>query len=196
MKRAKKQEEIVVIEKVFDFITHTFPKEMKKAAKEFRKSPEAETAQDERSYSRGFISWFLLERETNLGLTPMELAYNFPLDFFTAQDRKIIKNFTEHVLSLFEVKRINNKRFLLKNVVDSKEYTVKTIDFPNVLEEDDCIQALIVKKLEGHYFFYGNVFTYARAEGLKIKEYLLKNVGKIRKRPKPEIEWEISYKNE
>ncbi|MBS3114104.1 hypothetical protein J4448_03305 [Candidatus Woesearchaeota archaeon] len=194
MEKAKKQEEVIVIEKVFDFITHTFPKDLKKAAKEFKKSVEAQAANDERDYTRGLMSYFLLERKINLGLTPMELAQSFPLDFFTKQDRKIINNFVDHTTSIFDVKRKNGKEILLEDAVSGRRYLVKTIDFPDVLENGEFVKAILVKKLEGDYFFYGNVLTYARAEGLKMKEYLLKNIGKIKKRQKPEIEWKIEYK--
>ena len=54
--KAKKQEEVKVIEKVFDFIIHIFPKDLKKAEKEFKKSSEVQSARDERTYQRGLIS--------------------------------------------------------------------------------------------------------------------------------------------
>lgn len=186
--------EVTVIEKVFDFVVHTFPKELKKASKEFKKSDEAEAAKDERTYERGLLSWFLLERKTNLGLTPMELAYLCPLDCFTNRDRRIIKNFIEHTISLFEVKKIHNKDYLLENVIDKKEHLVNTIDFPDIVKEGEFIRALIVKKLEGGYFFHGNVLTYTKQDGLEIRDFLLKNIKKIKKRKKPKIEWEIRYK--
>lgn len=194
MKKDRKQKEVIVVGKVFDFITHTFPNELKKAAKEFKKSLEAQLAQDKRAYSRGLMSYFLLERKINLGLTPMELAQSFPLDFFTKQDREIISNFVGYRTSIFEVKRKDGKNILLEDAVSERVYLVKTIDFPDVLENGEFVKAALVKKFEGNYFFYGNVFTYARAEGLKMKEYLLKNMGKIKKRQKPEIEWEVEYK--
>ena len=92
------------------------------------------------------------------------------------------------------MKRKNGKEILLEDAVSGRRYLVKTIDFPDVLENGEFVKAILVKKLEGDYFFYGNVLTYARAEGLKMKEYLLKNIGKIKKRQKPEIEWKIEYK--
>jgi hypothetical protein len=52
----------------------------------------------------------------------------------------------------------------------------------------------MIKKYEGHFFFYGNVWTYTKEEGMNIKDYLLKNIKKKRKTQKPEIEWEIKYK--
>ena len=194
MKNAKTQEEVKVIEKVFDFIMHICPHDLKKAAKEFKEGVEAQSVNNERGYTRGLTSYFLLERKTNLGLTPMELAQSFPLDFFTKQDRKIINNFVDHTTSIFDVKRKNGKEILLEDAVSGRRYLVKTIDFPDVLENGEFVKAILVKKLEGDYFFYGNVLTYARAEGLKMKEYLLKNIGKIKKRQKPEIEWKIEYK--
>ncbi len=194
MKKIKKQEEVVVIEKVFDFITHTFPKDLKKAAKEFKKSVEAQVANDKRDYTRGLMSYFLLERKTNLELTPMELAQSFPLDFFTKQDKEIINNFVDHISSIFEVKRKDGKEILLEDAVSGRVYLVKTIDFPDVLENGEFVKTILVKKLEGDYFFYGNVLTYTRAEGLKMKEYLLKNIGKIKKKHKPEVEWGVKYK--
>ena len=125
----------------------------------------------------------------------MELAYSFPLDFFTNKDREIIRNFIEHKTSLFEFKSKDGKDILLEDSVSGKMFLVKTIDFPDVLENGDFLKATLVKKIDGDYFFYGNVSTYAKEDGLKMNNFILQNIDKIKKKKNLEVEWEIEYKN-
>ena len=190
MTRGKIQPETKVIRKVLGFINNLHPKELQKANKEFQATQEAQSAKDDTTYYSGFLSYFLLQRKIK-GATPMEYALLFPLDFFTKNDRKIIRNFVEYNDSLFQVVHINRKDYLIKNVIDSKKYLIKTIDFPNLLKVNDYISALIVKSQKGSYFFYGNVRAYSKENGEELKKYVLKNIKKIKPRHYPEIEWEI-----
>lgn len=171
-----KQLEVEVINKVVDFVMHMHPDETKRALKEYDSSQEAKITKDDRSYQRGFLSWFLLQKRLRNEITPIELAYLFPLDYFTKKEKLIIKNFMNSINSLFQVKDIsgNKKDFILVNMWDRKKYKVKTIDFPDILKKKDYIRALIVKKVEGDYFFYGNVWTYEENDALSIKEEFIK----------------------
>lgn len=194
MTRGKGQPEAQVIGKVLDFINNLFPHELKRATKEFRTTQEAKIVSDEAAYYRGLLSYFLIQRTIN-GATPMEYAISFPLGFFTKKDKRIIANFVGHIESLFVVKQISNGRkdFLLQDITNHKEYLVKTIDFPDLLKEGDIISALIVKKVEGTYFFYSNVLTYDTENALKMKKWLIRKRNEIQKRMVPEIDWEIIY---
>ncbi|MBI2671796.1 hypothetical protein HYX16_02585, partial [Candidatus Woesearchaeota archaeon] len=83
-----------------------------------------------------------------------------------------------------EIKYIsrNRKDYLIQNVLDDRKYLVKTIDFPSKLIIGDFISALIIKKLDDNYFFYGLVISFSRENGLKIKKDFLKKYEELKNR--------------
>lgn len=191
-----KPKEIILVDKVVDMINNVFPQELKRAVKVYQKEPEAKNCKRDIDFSRGFLSWFLLKRTVQGGITPMELAYSFPLDYFTAEERKIIKNFLNFRESVFEIINIsdNKKDYLLQDVLTNKEFLIKTIDFDSVLSGGDFVIATVVSKIEGDYFFYGNVGAYSREVGLKVKKSLIEANKRVRRpiaKRNVEVEWEI-----
>ena len=188
----KENQEAKVIGKVLQFINSMFPKELKKANKEYQNTQEAKMTTDKALYYRGFLSYFLIQRMIN-GATPMEYAYSLPLNYFSNVEKTIIQRFINHTESLFEIKLIskNRKNFLIIDVTNNKKYSVITLDFPDILKEHDIIRALIVKKTKQDYFFYGNVWSYNKQEALKTKMPILLEIKEKRKIPK--IEWDIRY---
>jgi hypothetical protein len=193
MTKDDKPKELDIIGKVLDFINQLFPQELKKAKKEFDKTQEVKIVNTEREYYRGFLAYFLIKRTIN-GATPMEYAYTSHMNYFKREEKQIIKNFIEYVDSLFEIKQINKnkKDFLLQNVIDKKEYLVKTIDFPtNILSEEDFIRTLIVRRKLTEYFFYGNVSAYNPKEGRALKKSICSKLKEMPTKNVPEIKWTI-----
>lgn len=174
------QPEIQVIGKVLDFIDHTFPGELKKASQEYEKTTEAKTAKGTSEFYNGFLSYFLLQRKINGG-TPMEHAFLFPFDYFSRQDKQIINNFVDHIESLFEIVDVKGKDYTIRNTVNGRKYLVNTIDFPVLIKKEQLVRALIVKRNEGSYFFYGNVWTYAPEDEKEMREYVQRFVKSKKK---------------
>ena len=112
----------------------------------------------------------------------MEHAFLFPFDYFSRQDKQIIDNFVDHIESLFVIMDIKGKDYTLKNTVNGRKYLVKTIDFPELIKKGQTVRALIVKRLDGYYFFYGNVWTYSAEEEKEMKEYVQRLVKKSKKK--------------
>ena len=145
----------------------------------------------------GFHAWFLLKFEFPSNSTAMEMADSFPMDFFDKKDRKMIKNFLNYKESLFEIIEISkdNRDYTIKDIIDKKEYLIKTLDLPAKFKNNEIVQAIIVKNLDGEYFFYGVVKSFTISNKKKfIKEILeeIKFENEIRKeREKIEVEWEI-----
>ena len=187
----KKPQEVELIWKVVDFITNIHPNEIKKASKEFQKIDNTKLGRE--AYERELLAWFLLKRNIK-GATPMEYAYSFPLDFFTREDKEIIKNFINYIESFFEVAKISKdkKDYEIVDITSNKRYLIKTIDFPDVLQEKGFIRALIVKK-GNHYFFYGNVAQYTKKEEKRLKKEILSGYYAHKKRESLEIKWDIEY---
>lgn len=197
-KKPKRPKEVIAIDKVLGMINYLFPREIKKAEKAYEKTQEGEWAKGREEYDRGLNAYFVLKHIIK-GATPIEYANSFPLSYFSQEDRKVIKNFLNFNESLFEVKAIsgNRKDYSIEDI-DGKAYLVKTIDFPDVLKEGEFIRAILIKNLAGDYFFYGNVLSYSREEGPKVKDALLAIMKKEGQWPlireTPEIEWEIEQK--
>ncbi len=168
-----KPKEVEIIDKVFSYMEDYHPGEARKALKEYNETEEAKIAQDDSQYQRGFLAYFILEKEVK-GLTPMEHAYNLNLlvDYFNSEERRIIKNFLEHINSFFEITKasIDKKDYHLKELFTGKKYLVKTLDLTGKLEPGEIIKTIIVRKKGREYFFYGTIHKY----GAEIKESIQK----------------------
>ena len=94
----------------------------------------------------------------------------------------MIGNFLAFKKTLFEIKYIsrNRKDYLIQDVLDDRKYLVKTIDFPSKLIIGDFINALIIKRLDDNYFFYGLVTSFSRENGLEIKKDFLKKYEELK----------------
>jgi len=174
-----------------DFVIGLYPDVMKKAKKEYN-STKNYPAKDFESYLRGFMAWFLLEYIVQKCATPIELAFSFPLDYFSKKDKEIIKNFIHFNKSLFQVKEASENKYVLIDLWDNKKYNVKTIDLDGKLNKGDFLITILVKSLKDHYFFYGDIILYDKEEAEEIKIELMKHPGE--KYSPPEIEWDIGYK--
>ena len=176
---------VTLIEKISILAGISFPDEDEKAFEKFQEEnkKEIEIMQSEIDFNRAFQAWFLLEYRLPNGKTPMEFVFSRrDLDkLFSKKEISMIGNLLAHIQSLFEIKKIskNKKNYTIENVLDNKSYIIKTIDFPAKLNMGDLISATIVQKLEGDYFFYGNVATYSKKEGQRMKNFMLKEIGKL-----------------
>ena len=173
--------EVKLIGKVSFHTSLGFENEEEKAVEKFAEENKnkLKLIKSEKDFNRGFQAWFNLEYRLPNGLTPMEWAFSND-KMFEKKELEMIKNFLDHKNSLFEVIKIsdNKKDYTLKNIMDSKEYYVETIDFPAVLKIGDFLNAVLVEKLGGNYFFYGNVMSYSKKEGEKMKRIFLEEIKK------------------
>lgn len=125
----------------------------------------------------GFHAWFLLKYEFPNEATAMEMADSFPMDFFTKDEKKMIKNFLNYKESLFKIIKISNDKrdYTIKDMLTSKLYLVKTLDMPAKFKEKDLIKTMIIKNLENDYFFYGGVKSFKVSD----KEEFIKEMLEI-----------------
>jgi len=177
-----------LINKIFLLVDTGFHDEEEKAIESFNIAykNEIEIMSSEADINRSFQAWYLLKYQLLNGKTPIEFVFSRgDLEkLFSKKERDMIGNFLGYIESLFEIKKIseNKKNFTIENVLDNKEYVIKTIDFPEVLKEGDFIRIIIVKKIEGYYFFFGNVATFSKKEGEKMKKSILKEMNKLKKK--------------
>ena len=145
----------------------------------------------------GFHAWFLLKYEFPNEATAMEMADSFPMDFFTKDEKKMIKNFLNYKESLFKIIKISNDKrdYTIKDMLTSKLYLVKTLDMPAKFKEKDLIKAMIIKNLENDYFFYGGVASFNVSDKKEfIKEMLeIVKIENIIQKERKEgfIEWKF-----
>lgn len=198
-KRLNKALETKMIGKVRGMIDHLYPAIEKKAREIFvHKNEDAmKIIRRKLDFRLAFHAWFLLKYEFPSGATAMEMADSFPMDFFTKQDKKMIKNFLNYRESLFEILEISNdkRNYTIRDLLDKKIYVIKTLDLPAKFLEGQLIRAIIIKNLEGDCFFYGAVQSYNITDKRKfIKEMLdeikLENAVK-EERKEGVVEWEI-----
>lgn len=128
-------------------------------------------------FNLAFHAWFLLKYEFPSEATAMEMAESFPMDFFTEDEKKMIRNFLNYKESLFEILKISDdkRNYAIKDLADNKTYLIKTLDLPDRFCEGQLIKVIIIKNINRDYFFYGAVQTFTiRNKKRFIKEMLNK----------------------
>ncbi len=194
-----KAPEARMIGKVRGMIDHLYPGVEEKSREHFVHEHEYAMKVIKRKvdFRLAFHAWFLLKYEFPSGATAMEMADSFPMDFFTADEKKMIKNFLVYKESLFEILKISeNKRdYMIKDLLDKRTYFIKTLDLPAHFSKGQLIKAIIIKNLEGDYFFYGAVQSFDinnRKEFIKEMIQVIKLENILREeREGGVIEWEI-----
>lgn len=175
--KKKKPWETKLIEKIQDVINYYFPKATAEALSKFKKEKEEEIPlmRTKVDFARGFQAWFLLKYLIEGKFTPMEFISGNPAGYFTKKELQMVGNFLDNKKGLYEIISIskNKKDYIIKNVVNNDVTTVKTINFPAKLSVKEYIYAIPVKRLDGNYFFYGNVACYSRENGEHIKKVFL-----------------------
>jgi len=175
--KKKKPWETKLIEKIQDVINYYFPKATAEALSKFKKEKEEEIPlmRTKVDFARGFQAWFLLKYLIEGKFTPMEFISGNPAGYFTKKELQMVGNFLDNKKGLYEIISIskNKKDYIIKNVVNNDVTTVKTINFPAKLSVKEYIYAIPVKRLDGNYFFYGNVACYSRKNGEHIKKVFL-----------------------
>ena len=202
--KINKAPEAEMISKVRGMIDHLYPGIEEKAREIFVHENEDAMKIIKRKvdFRLGFHAWFLLKYEFPSEATAMEMADSFPMDFFTKDDKKMIKNFMNYKESLFEILEISEdgRDYKIKDLLDKKIYLIKTLDLPAKFSEEQLIKAMIIKNLEGNYFFYGGVQSWEIKNKNKfIREMLNKIKIENAMRKDKEggfIEWEFDKNKE
>ena len=198
-KMINKVPEEKMIGKVRGMMEHLHPEAEEKAREVFIHEPEYRMSLARRKvdYLPAFYAWFLLKYEFPNGATAMEIADSFPMDFFNKDEKKMIKNFLNYNESLFEILEISKdkKDYKIKNFLDKRIYLIKTWDMPAKFSKRQLIKAMIIKNLDGNYFFYGAVQSF----DIEDKKSFIKDMLRViqienlirKEREKGIIEWEI-----
>jgi len=176
-----KAPEAKMIGKVRGMIDHLYPGIEEKAREIFIHEHESAMKIIRRKvdFRLAFHAWFLLKYEFSSRATAMEMADSFPMDFFNKDDKKMIKNFLNYKESLFEILEISEdkKNYTIRDLLDNNFYLIKTFDLPARFSKEDLIKAIIIKNLDGDYFFYGAVQAYDVANR---KEFIKEMLNVIR----------------
>jgi hypothetical protein len=108
------------------------------------------------------------------------MASTYPFEYFTEEEKNIIDNFFQWRESFFEIKKIlDNKRdFLVLDLVTGQECIVETIKLDKPFNVGDVLSSIIIRKLNGNYFFYGNIGIY-KGEGAKEMKKEIKKIGTL-----------------
>ncbi len=173
-KKINKAPEAKMIGKVRGMINHLYPGIEEKSREIFIHNHEYAMNVIKRKvdFRLAFHAWFLLKYEFPSKATAMEMADSFPMDFFSKDEKKMIKNFLNYKESLFEILEISedNRDYTIKDFLDKRRYLIKTLDLPAKFSKGELIKATIIKNIEGNYFFMGP-FNHSM---LKTKRDLLK----------------------
>ncbi|MFH1376060.1 MAG: hypothetical protein ABIH25_00320 [Candidatus Woesearchaeota archaeon] len=165
-KKRQKPWETKLIEKIIDVTGYCFPGAEEEALKQFNKvkAKEISVMRTKVDFDRGFQTWFLLKYLIEEKFTPMEVISGNPSNYFTKRELQMVDNFLNNKEGFYEIISISRdkKDFTIKNVMNSEIISVKTIDFPNKLSKGEHIYTIPVQKLDGNYFFYGNVTCYSK----------------------------------
>jgi|SRR3989344_6910564 len=194
-----KAPEAEMISKVRGMIDYMYPKIEGRAREIFvHKNEDAmKVIKRKVDFRLAFHAWFLLKYEFPSEATAMEMADSFPMDFFNKDEKKMIKNFLHYKESLFEILEISNdkRNYTIKDLLDKRTYLIKTLDLPARFLKAQLIRAMIIKNLEGDYFFYDAVQSFNFKDRNKfikemLKEIMLENAIR-EERKEGVIEWEF-----
>lgn len=195
-----KAPEARMISKVRGMIDHLYPGIEEKAREIFVHENEEAMKIIKRKvdFRLAFHAWFLLKYEFPSEATAMEMADSFPMDYFNEKEKKMIKNFLNYKESLFEILKISKdmRDYKIKNLLDKHIYSIRTLDLPAKFSKGQLIKAMIIKNIEGDYFFYGAVQSYNIKNKKKfikemLKEIKLENIIR-EERKEGVIEWEFN----
>lgn len=197
--RINKAPEARMIGKVRGMIEHLYPGIEEEAREIFIHENEDAMKIIKRKvdFRLAFHAWFLLKFEFPSEATAMEMADSFPMDYLNGKEKKMIKNFLNYRESLFEILEISKDKrdYKIKDLLDKHIYLIKTLDLPKRFLEGQLIKVMIIKNLEGDYFFYGAVQSYNIKNKNKFIKEMLKEIkleNAIREEKKGGvIEWEI-----
>jgi hypothetical protein len=185
--------------KVLCFIEYFYPGIYENAKEEYVKQNEDKfkAIKNKQNFQEDYNAWFLVKLVLPNRVSVIKMALSFPEDYFTKEEKKMLKNLLNYKESVFEILNISkdNKNYEIKDFVDGKIYKIKTFNLPVKYNKGDIITAFIVKDVEDNYFFLGAISSY----DIKNKEnfvsaLLLKfEIEGIEREKRDEcyVEWEI-----
>jgi hypothetical protein len=186
-----------VFEKILDFINNFYPNIYFESKTRYAEEQEDrfEILKDENNFMEDYNTWFLLKMVLPNKVTVIQMAESFPADYFTDQEKKILKNLLKYKDSIFEIIEISldKKIYKIKDLADSSFYEIKTLDLEPKFKEGEIITALVVKDIEGNYFFLGGIQSFD-VEDEEMFLVLLKTKLKMedlqrKKRENQRVEW-------
>lgn len=187
-----------LFEKVLDFIEYFYPNIYEKSRKRYIRENEDKfkAIQNKQNFNEDYNAWFLIKLVLPNGISVAKMAIEFPEDYFTKDEKKMLKNLSNYIESVFEILEIskNNKIYKIKDFVEDKIYGIKTFDFPVKYKEGDIIIASIVEDVEDNHFFLGAVSSYEKSNAdefmpLMLMKFALEKIEK-KQRDKLKIGWE------
>ncbi|NMC75860.1 MAG: hypothetical protein GYA60_00970 [Candidatus Methanofastidiosa archaeon] len=180
VKPKKANPESMALEAVHEFINKLFPEDFESAVEEFSNVELPELVLSDLQINREFQAWYMLKHKVSGIAAPIEMASTYPFEYFTEEEKNIIDNFFQWRESFFEIKKIlDNKRdFLVLDLVTGQECIVETIKLDKPFNVGDVLSSIIIRKLNGNYFFYGNIGIY-KGEGAKEMKKEIKKIGTL-----------------
>jgi len=187
------KEETKIIHKIMKKLESRFPNLLKVAREEFIGFNGKEILKN-KHLGQFFYGWFLTEFSLKDGKRMICLAEE--ILNLSGKEKLILNNIKKEVPGFFKVLKIENKDFYLLDLLTNKKYLVKTIDLEPTLEENQIIEASLIKNFEDNYFFFGgihlrdssteesikiNLLEYTRdwtiEEALKFEMGVIRNLG-------------------
>lgn len=158
-----KSPEVEVIESIKDKLSKKFPNIIEFAREEFIEI--YKELLNNPHFGQFFYGWFfgsycLYDGKTipNFCLETLELNEN---------EKILLNNIKDAIPGFFEVLYVKGKNVYLRDMLTKKEYEVKTIDLEPMPKKEDCLEAALIRNLEGDYFFFGGFFIKNEKEGIE-----------------------------
>lgn len=176
------------LDKLRDFTDKKFPKEFKKAAKEFSRkrgqiygfSFEENTIITENEIVINEMeAWYLFDREVSeTSMTPVENYYEeFKQKEIPIIGRRVLEK-TQHTRrSFFQVIQRKGKDYKLKDLMADDEILLKTVDMKKI-DKGTVIYARLVP-LSGYWVFYGVTHIILEEQVNFIREHLISKIEKF-----------------
>jgi hypothetical protein len=188
--------------KILDFIEYLYPNIYEESREEYIKQNEDrfKLLKDKTCFQEDYNSWFLTKMILPNGVNVVNMIKSFPKDYFTKEEKKMIKNLSNYIESIFIILTISkdNKNYEIMDFADNKIYKIKTFDLPDRFKKNDIITAFIVKNIEDNFFFFGGIISYDKSNTEEFVPMMLMkfNLERIQRKEidSLKIEWEIETK--
>lgn len=149
----KKAQEVEIIQNIKDKLKEKFPSIFHLAQDEFIEFY-GERIKKNEHFGQIFNGWFFVTYTLSDGKSIISLCREI-LDL-NKEESQLLENISKFIFGYFKILKIDDKIFLVKDLLTHKTYSVTTIDLENV-KAGQIFETRLVKNLKGEYFFFGGL---------------------------------------
>lgn len=166
------------LDKIIQAVTSEECSEELAAAKKEYFSSTGEVFDDDKSFESrmiSFVEWYSFDRILKkYQKTPIEYFINANVQTLNDDEKAIYNGFLKNIHSVFYVKKIKKNNIIIKNLSDSKKFSIQENDSSMFFQKGDIFEARLMP-FNGTYHFSGSFCFHPKELYKKIKKELKKS---------------------